>query len=140
MPKSISEKMGLKPDMRAYFHNAPADALSAIGPSDLSVSEAARGTFDYIHLFTKSAAELDKEFPRLKKHLAPGGRLFVSWPKSRQLGSDLTLPEVIRIGYSHGLVESTALSINPVWSALKFTWPKAGKTYQNSYGKLPGTD
>jgi hypothetical protein len=138
MPNSISGKMGLKPGMRAYFYRAPVDALSAIDSADLSVSKEARGLFDYIHLFVKSTAELDTEFPRLKEHLSPSGRLFVSWPKSRQLGSDLTLPEVIRIGYSHGLVESTALSINSVWSALKFTWPKPGKLYQNSYGTLPG--
>lgn len=138
MPKTIAGKMGLKPGMRAYFYNAPADATSAIDTAGLCVAKSSRGFFDYIHLFVKSTAELDTEFPRLKTHLAPGGRLFVSWPKSRQLGSDLTLPEVIRIGYSHGLVESTALSINSVWSALKFTWPKLGKLYQNSYGKLPG--
>ena len=138
MPKTIFGKMGLKPGMRAYFCRAPEDALSAIDPSNLSVARTASGQFDYIHLFVKSADELDTEFPRLKKHLAQGGRLFVSWPKSRQLGSDLTLPEIIQIGYSHGLVESTALSVNSVWSALKFTWPKPGKLYQNSYGKLPG--
>ncbi len=53
MPKKISEKMGLKPGMRAYFHKAPSDAVSAIDPPDLSVGKTARGTFDYIHLFAK---------------------------------------------------------------------------------------
>ncbi len=138
MPRKIAEKMGLKPGMRAYFHRAPADAVSAIDAQELSVGKTARGMFEYIHLFTMNAVELERVFPKLKKHLAQGGRMFVSWPKSRQLGSDLTLPEVIRIGYSHGLVESTALSINTIWSALKFTWPKPGKVYANSYGKLPG--
>lgn len=140
VPKTIAQKMGLKPGMRAHVHGAPADALSAIDLDGLTVSNAARGMFDYIHLFATRAAELDREFPRLKTHLAEGGRLFVSWPKARQLGSDLTLPEVIRIGYSHGLVESTALRIDAVWSALKFTWPKAGKIYRNSYGTLPAAN
>lgn len=138
MPKKISDKMGLKPGMRGYLFKAPAEAVAAIDLPELSLSSAAHGSFDYIHIFVRKAAELDKEFPRLKKHLAQNGRMFVSWPKSRQLQSDLILPEVIRIGYSHGLVESTALSINHVWSALKFTWPRPGKVYQNSYGKLPG--
>ena len=43
---------------------------------------------------------------------------------------------VIRIGYSHGLVESTALRIDDTWSALKFSWPKVEKEYHNSYGTL----
>ena len=52
--------------------------------------------------------------------------------------TDLTLPHVIRIGLSHGLVGSTALSIDDMWSALKFTHPKHGKIYNNSFGRLPG--
>jgi hypothetical protein len=63
--------------------------------------------------------------------------LWISWPKNRQLGTDLTLPTVIQIGYGHGLVESKCLSVNSTWSALKFTHPREGKAYNNSYGRLP---
>ena len=63
--------------------------------------------------------------------------LWVSWPKNRQLGTDLSLPEVIRIGYRHGLVESKTLSVNATWSAIKFTHPVAGKVYNNAFGQLP---
>jgi len=62
--------------------------------------------------------------------------LWVSWPKGGQLNTDLTLEKVISIGYAFGLVESTALSINSIWSAIKFTHLKKGKVYKNSYGKL----
>ena len=51
--------------------------------------------------------------------------------------TDLVLPEVIRIGYRHGLVESKTLSVDATWSAIKFTHPVAGKVYKNSYGQLP---
>ena len=51
--------------------------------------------------------------------------------------TDLTLPEIIRIGYDHGLVESTTLRIDDTWSGMKFTHPKSGKVYRNSYGRLP---
>ena len=80
---------------------------------------------------------MNELFPRLKSHLKPSGMLWVSWPKGKQLGTDLSLPSVIRIGYSHGLVESTCLSVDATRSALKFTHPKQGKAYHNSYGKLP---
>lgn len=62
--------------------------------------------------------------------------LWVSWPKGGQLETDLTLPKVIKIGYEFGLVERTCLSINEIWSALKFTHPKKGKKYNNSHAKL----
>lgn len=47
------------------------------------------------------------------------------------------MPNVIRIGYNHGLVESTCLSVDATWSALKFRLPKKGITYNNSHSKLP---
>lgn len=139
MPTRIADKMGLKPGMRTHFRNAPESAISAIDPPALTIRDSMRGTFDYLHVFCVTTAELDRIFPKLRDHLDKGGRLFVSWPKSGKLDSDLTIKNVIRIGYSHGLVESTALRVDDTWSALKFTWPKAGKEYRNSYGTLPTT-
>ena len=57
-------------------------------------------------------------------------------PKSGQKETDLTITKVIKIGYDYGLVESKTISIDSVWSAIKFTHPKEGKEYNNSYGKL----
>ena len=128
--------MGIKEGIRSFFANAPESALKAIGLPSLEVSSTLRGTFGYIHLFAVSQSVMDDAFPRLKTHLRPAGMLWVSWPKGGQLDTDLTLPNVIRIGYSHGLVESTTLSVDETWSAIKFTRPKAGKVYQNSYGQL----
>lgn len=137
MTRSVSVKMGLKQGLRAHLRNAPAKAVEAIKLPELEISKQLRGTFDYIHLFVKSRSQLDKEFPKLRDHLRPSGKLWVSWPKSKQLDTDLTLPTVIRVGYDHGMVESTTLSIDSTWSGIKFTHPKQGKTYKNSYGKLP---
>lgn len=138
MPRSVSEKMGIKQGSRTVFVNAPESALKAIMPPSLEVSATLDGDFDYVHLFTVTQAELDDLFPKLKAHLGATGMFWVSWPKSRQLDTDLTLPHVIRIGYNHGLVESTTLSVDSTWSAIRFTHPKRGKVYRNSYGQLPG--
>lgn len=134
--RSISQKMGIKDGTRAFFVNAPKSALEAIDVSSLEIASGLDGDFDYLHVFAMTQAEMDEIFPRLKTHLEPTGMLWVSWPKGKQLGTDLSLPNVIRIGYSHGLVESTCLSVDATWSALKFTHPKKGKTYNNSHGKL----
>ena len=48
-----------------------------------------------------------------------------------------SIKSVIAIGYELNMVESTCLRIDEVWSGLKFTHPKPGKTYANSYGTLP---
>lgn len=136
MPKLVSDKMRIKKGMRAIFVEAPEEAIAAMRLPPLSVSSNLSGKFDYVHLFVRRRAELERTLPGLKKHLAPGGKLWVSWPKSGQLGTDLKLEAVIRAGYGNGLVESTCLSINAIWSGLRFTWPIPGKTYHNSHAVL----
>ncbi|HIX00988.1 MAG TPA: hypothetical protein H9871_12695 [Candidatus Nesterenkonia stercoripullorum] len=42
-----------------------------------------------------------------------------------------------RIGYRHGLVESKTLAVDATWSAIKFTHPRPGQHYNNSFGTLP---
>ena len=79
---------------------------------------------------------MDDLFAKLKTNLKPTGMLWLSWPKGKKLGTDLTLPVIIKIGYGHGLVESTCLSVDATWSGLKFTHPKKDKTYNDSYGQL----
>lgn len=139
MPKTVAQKMGLKEGMRSYFLNAPASVLEAIHLPELKTSQTLRGQFDYLHFFATLQAEMDGSFPKLALHLKWTGMLWVSWPKAKQLGTDLSLPHVIRIGYDHGLVESTTLSLDATWSGIKFTHPKPGKTYRNSYGRLPAS-
>jgi hypothetical protein len=131
-----SKKMGIKEGARAFLVNAPDKAIEAIDPSQLDLAAKLTGKFDYIHLFAKSQEEFSDRFPKLKAHLKPTGMLWVSWPKNKKLGTDLTLTKVIKLGYDHGLVESKTISIDGTWSAIKFTHPKEGKVYKNSYGKL----
>lgn len=138
MPRSVAQKMGIEEGTRTFMVNAPKMAFEAISLLSLDIDTALEGDFGYIHLFALSQAELDKLLPKLKAHLGATARFWVSWPNGGKLGTDLTLPHVIRIGYSHGLVESTALSVDGTWSAIKFTHPKRGKTYNNRYGRLPG--
>lgn len=135
--RTVAQKMGIKMGSRAHLMGALPSAVSAIELPPLLVSPELSGRFDYLHLFTTTRAGMDDSFPTLKEHLAASGMLWVSWPKAKQLGTDLSLPTVIRLGYSHGMVESTCLSVDNTWSALKFTHPKSGKVYSNSHGQLP---
>ncbi len=136
MTRTVSEKMGIKEKMRAFFVQAPEGVLETMELPELEVAGTLSGNFNYLHVFVITQEDFNEHVPRLKKHLAAGGMLWVSWPKNKQLGTDLTLIKVIEWGYNFGLVESTCLSIDDTWSALKFTHPKDGKLYNNSYGKL----
>lgn len=128
--------MGVKEHLRAFFVNPDKKAISNMDLPPLEISDQLNGEFDYIHLFVKEQAEFIFHFPKLKTCLSADGMLWVSWPKGGKLGTDLNIKKVIKLGYDFGLVESTCLSINDIWSGLKFTHPQKGKVYNNSYGKL----
>lgn len=133
MSRSVAQKMGVRAGARAFFVNAPAVVLEAMELPELEINdELLDGDFDYIHQFAITRADMDKNFPRLKPRLKASGMLWLSWPKSGKMGSDLALPKVINIGYRHGLVESTCLRVDDTWAGLKFTHPKKGKIYNNS--------
>ena len=136
--KISTSKIGYQGKCAWYFINAPPGAVKSLDPPNLDVASSLRGNFDCIHLFITKKKALHDKFPKLKEHLHENGMLWISWPKARQKDTDLTLKVVIKIGYDYGLVESKTLSINATWSALKFTHPKKGKIYKNSYGKLKG--
>lgn len=136
MMKSVSAKMGIKPGVRAILINAPMNAIEAMNLPTLDLTTELKDSFGYIHLFANSQKVLHEMFPTLKEHLEPTGMLWVSWPKAGKQGTDLKLTKVIEIGYDYGLVESKTLSVDSTWTAIKFTHPKEGKTYNNSYGTL----
>lgn len=136
-------------EVLAKLHRRESDDVLLVAcPEELRETLSARGAsigetptkdamYDAIHLFVRHRADLAARLDELAPHLAPAGRLWVSWPKGRRDG-DLTLPVVIEVVYDHRLVESTCLSLTDYWSALKCTHPIPGKSYCNSYGALPG--
>ena len=79
---------------------------------------------------------MDDASPKLKRHLKPTGMLWLAWPTGKKLGTDLAIPVVMRIGYSHELLDSTYLNLNATLTGLKFTHPKKDKIYNNSHGQL----
>ena len=122
--------------MRVFFVNAPENFSDTIELPQVELKSRLLVEFDYIHFFVVTQKEFHDGFETLKGHLKKDGMLWVSWPKSKQKQTDLSITKVIEIGYDYGMVESKAISIDEVWSAIKFTFPKDGKTYNNSYGKL----
>lgn len=134
--RTVASKMGIKENSRAAFVNADKEALDNINLPKLDIATKLEEEFDYIHLFVKTQIEFMDYFPKLKSHLKPNGMLWVSWPKGGRSGTNLNIKTVIKLGYNFGLVESTCLSINDIWSGLKFTHPRKGKIYNNSYGNL----
>ncbi len=68
---------------------------------------------DVIVFFTTVAAEAKREIPKLKKRLAPGGGLWVAWPKKTSgVDTDVTFEIVQPAGLKTGLVDNKVCAID----------------------------
>jgi hypothetical protein len=118
----LPKKLGIKPGFRVQLTNAPAEVRAELRQA-LAECEVAktRQALDFAMLFTKSGAELTKEFSRIAKLLAPAGMLWVSWPKkSSGVVTDVGENLVREIGLDAGLVDVKVCAVTDVWSGLKF--------------------
>ena len=76
-----------------------------------------------MNLFTKSRAELDAQFPKLKAALTPMGILWISWPKkAAKTEIDLDDNIVRETGLAIGLVDVKVAAVDAIWSGLKFVY------------------
>jgi hypothetical protein len=118
----LPKKLGIKPGFRVRLANAPPDVRAALHEAlaecDLVKQE---GTLDFAMIFSKSRAELTREFSRIAKVLTPAGMLWVSWPKkSSGVATEVDENIVREIGLAAGLVDVKVCAVTEVWSGLKF--------------------
>jgi hypothetical protein len=118
----LPKKLGIKAGFRVRLANTPADVCAELRSALAECSVAKQGdALDFAMIFTKSRAELAKEFSRMPKLLAPAGMFWVSWPKkSSGVASDLDENLVRGIGLDAGLVDVKVCAVTEVWSGLKF--------------------
>lgn len=119
----LPKKLGIKDGKRVYLVAAPSAVVSElkISLAQCEILKESKSPIDFAMLFTKSAAELKKEFLKISKALAPAGMLWVSWPKkSSGVATDLNEDLIREIGLAAGLVDVKVCAVTEVWSGLKF--------------------
>jgi len=119
----LPKKLGIKPGAHVCMIAAPADVLEELDAAlvDCQKSDDGKGPLDFAMVFTKSKAELARDFKRISKLLAPAGMLWVSWPKkSSGVVTDLNENIVRVVGLDAGLVDVKVCAVTEVWSGLKF--------------------
>ncbi|MFZ0199363.1 MAG: DUF3052 domain-containing protein [Candidatus Sulfotelmatobacter sp.] len=118
----LPKKLGIKPGFRTQIAYAPAEVVAELAGAlaECKVVDDGSG-LDFAMLFTKSQAELKKEFSRMAQRLSPAGMLWVSWPKkSSGVATDVDENLVREIGLKAGLVDVKVCAVTDVWSGLKF--------------------
>lgn len=101
----LPKKLGIKENFRVLVLDAPAEvnielkeALTAC-----QLLKDVNGPVDFAMLFVKSSADLQKQFGKVARQLAPAGMLWIGWPKKASgLPTDLNENEVRRIGLQAG--------------------------------------
>ena len=130
----LPKKLGIKNRFRICLVNAPADVREKLREaiSACEVLSEPRGPLDFVMFFTRSRADLSREFSRLAKELSTAGMLWVSWPKkSSAVATDVDENVVREIGLSAGLVDVKVCAVTEVWSGLKFVRRVADRRKQD---------
>jgi hypothetical protein len=126
--RPLHEKLGYKPGSTIAFVALPGDLADLPGSVDFGKvakrQDWARplgpGTYDAIHAFTKSRAELAAGLPKLRKHLNSDGMIWISWPKkSSRVATDITEDVVRAEALKLDLVDIKVAAVDDVWSGLK---------------------
>jgi hypothetical protein len=137
MPESsLAKKMKLKTGQRAAIINAPDGYLKELSPlpAGVEVVEKLQGTFDWVQIFVKNKAELEKLVPRATLVLKPESLLWLSFPKgSSKIQTDLTRDKGWDSLRQTDLKWVNLVSVNETWSAFALRPYKPGEERQSFF-------
>jgi hypothetical protein len=120
---ALAKKLRVLPGNRLLVLNVPDGYESELAPlpDGASVTTAAEGTFDVVQAFARDSTELRRIVPVATSALAPGGILWIAWPKkTAKLASDLDRDSLWAALNAAGWVGVASIAVNETWSALRF--------------------
>lgn len=117
----LEPKLGVRDGTTVLLLGAPEGFGKALRRAEL-VEE---GPAQLVILFAPGVSDLEREFAGANDAIAPGGTLWICWPKKASgLQSDLDQPTVRRYAMNRGLVDFKVAAIDQTWSGLRFARKK----------------
>ena len=119
----LLKKLRMQPNQRVLILNAPDRYLDELGPlpEGVGLVQEPEGNLDFVHVFAKDLADLEKLAPLAAEAVKRDGLFWVSYPKkSSGVESDLSRDVVWQEVAKAGLRAVTQVSVNDVWSAIRF--------------------
>lgn len=119
MPKSLAEKLLLKPGLGALIQNAPTPAPLELPAEVRSVTDPASA--DVLLLYVNSQAELAEHAPTLLSGYRDGAVLWLAYPKkSSKVAKDLSRDSSWLPLEAADFLPVTQIALDETWSALRF--------------------
>lgn len=112
----LAQKLGIKPGSTLLLDGAPADYPS----KGARVARSISAQVDLVHIFTKSAEELNAKLHKVRDRIRDDAVVWVSWPKkSSKVPTDITEDTIREIALPMGFVDIKVCAVDHVWSGLK---------------------
>lgn len=131
----LPRKLGVRDDLLVFLDGQPGDVdLGELGSA--RVVRRLPRTFDLAVTFHTGTAALARRLPTLVERMAPGGMVWVCWPKKTAraraeatLGVRVDLDEnlVRELALPLGVVDVKVAAVDETWSALKLV-RRAGRS------------
>ncbi|HYJ82887.1 MAG TPA: hypothetical protein VEW26_08620 [Allosphingosinicella sp.] len=119
----LARKLSLKDGQRVWWDAMPGGVRTEVEREDLALDllPVPEAPIDAAHIFVTGYAEMEAKLAELRPLLAPGGFIWVSWPKkTSKVPTDISEDRIREaILPSTDLVDVKVCAIDAVWSGLK---------------------
>jgi hypothetical protein len=112
---ALGKKLLLKPGMKVVLVGEPADQRPLYDGIETSSGKA-----DAAVVYAATSKDLKALLPRARKQLGPDERLWVAYPKSKKLGTDLNRDSLWKLMEPEGFEGVRLVSLDDTWSAMMF--------------------
>jgi hypothetical protein len=121
-PRSLSDKLGIKPGFRLVLLNAPEgfDGVLAPLPERVKISRRLSAGADLVVAFFVRRADLARTWSRVTTAAGPTAMVWVAWPKRASgVSTDLSDGAIREVVLPTGWVDTKVCAIDDTWSGLK---------------------
>ena len=124
---ALAKKLRLQSAQHALILNSPEGYLATLGelPAGVKIEQKPTGEFDFAHVFAKDRKELEQFIDRVLETIQYDATLWISYPKgSSGVETDLNRDKLWKALSKKGMRPVTQVSIDEVWSAMRFRPPE----------------
>ena len=118
----LAKKLSLRDGMRTWWDEMPGSVRAEIERSRVALIHLLwpEAPVDAAHIFVTERADMAADLGRILPHLAPGGFIWVSWPKkASRVPTDIVEDTIREVALPLGFVDIKVCAVSDVWSGLK---------------------